>query len=189
MSQKIDQLLKQIEELEVELFDEVRKKEEEFLESVEDKKTHLKEHIVGTYEYFSSFSLTTIVSLPFIWMMLIPIVIIDICVTIYQFICFPLYKIPKVKRKDYVVIDRYKLYYLDRFQKINCWYCEYFNGVVSYVREIAARTEQFWCPIKHSKQLKERHSRYNKFFDYGDFKTYKEKFEKRREEFEDLKKV
>ncbi|MEA1911199.1 MAG: flagellar biosynthetic protein FliR, partial [Spirochaetota bacterium] len=43
---------------------------------------------------------------------------------------FPIYKIPKVKRKDYVVMDRYNLFYLDKVEKINCWYCEYFNGVL-----------------------------------------------------------
>ncbi len=61
---------------------------------------------------------------------------------------------------DYVVIDRYNLFYLDRVEKINCLYCEYFNGVIGYVREIAARTEQFWCPIKYSRGLKDTHSRY-----------------------------
>lgn len=186
MSSKIDQLLEQINDLEVELLEEIRSKEEEFLHNIEDKKTHIKDYAVGTLEYLSSFSLATILSLPFIWMMLIPIFIIDVFVTVYQFICFPLYKIPKVKRKNYVIIDRYKLAYLDRFQKVNCWYCEYFNGVVAYVREIAARTEQFWCPIKHSKSIKDRHSRYSKFFDYGDYENYKKKFEKRREEFKDI---
>jgi len=186
MSSKIDQLLEQINDLEVELFEEIRSKEDEFLHNIEDKKTHIKDYAVGTLEYLSSFSLATIISLPFIWMMIIPIVLIDVFVSIYQFICFPLYKIPKVKRKNYVIIDRYKLAYLDRFQKVNCWYCEYFNGVVAYVREIAARTEQFWCPIKHSKLIKDRHSRYSKFFDYGDYENYKKKFEKRREEFKDI---
>ncbi|MCH9740876.1 MAG: hypothetical protein K0U38_08570 [Epsilonproteobacteria bacterium] len=65
-----------------------------------------------------------------------------------------------MKRSDYVVLDRYNLFYLDKVEKINCLYCEYFNGVIGYVREIAARTEQFWCPIKHS--------RYNRFFDFRD---------------------
>ena len=83
-------------------------------------------------------------------------------------------------------MDRYNLFYLDRVQKINCWYCEYFNGVVAYVREIAARTEQFWCPIKHSKPLKEKHSRYDKFFDFGDYLSYKDEVENRRLNFDDL---
>ena len=83
-------------------------------------------------------------------------------------------------------MDRYNLFYLDRVEKINCWYCEYFNGVIAYVREIAARTEQFWCPIKHSKALKERHSRYEMFFDFGDFMKYREDLKRRRSDFKDL---
>ncbi len=186
MSNKIDDLIEQIKSLEDELFDEFQKKEKEFLNKIEDEKVDIKKNVISSIEYLSSFSLVTIISLPFIWMMIIPIVIIDIFVSIYQFICFPLYKIPKVKREDYVIMDRYNLFYLDKFQKINCWYCEYFNGVVAYVREIAARTEQFWCPIKHGRALKDRHSRYNRFFDYGDYKKYKLELEKKRSNFKDI---
>jgi len=84
------------------------------------------------------------------------------------------------------VLDRYNLFYLGSVEKINCLYCEYFNGVLSYIREIAARTEQFWCPIKHSKLLKDKHSRYGKFFDYGDYLKYKKELTDRRRNFKDL---
>ncbi|MBT3280489.1 MAG: hypothetical protein HOF69_04205 [Campylobacteraceae bacterium] len=187
MSDKIDEIIQQISSLEDELLDEFQKKEKEFLNKIENEKVDIKKNVISSIEYLSTFSLITIISLPFIWMMIFPIIIIDIFVTIYQLVCFPLYKIPKVKRKDYVIMDRHTLFYLDKFQKVNCWYCEYFNGVVSYVREIAARTEQFWCPIKHSKPLKDRHSRYNNFFDYGDYKQYKKELEKRRSDFKDIK--
>lgn len=33
-------------------------------------------------------------------------------------------------------------------EKVNCVYCSYFNGLMSYLREIAGRTEQYWCPIR-----------------------------------------
>ena len=194
MSNKIDELIDKISTLENELLDEFKKKEKEFFYKVENEKVHFqqnvieegKEKIVSSIKYLSQFSLATIISLPFIWSMMIPIVLTDIFVTIYQFICFPLYKIPKVKRKDYIIMDRYNLFYLDKFEKINCWYCEYFNGVVAYVREVAARTEQFWCPIKHHKSIKDRHSRYNKFFDYGDYHRYRKEIEKRRINFKDI---
>jgi hypothetical protein len=117
---------------------------------------------------------------------MIPALLVDIFVSVYQIVCFPIYKIPKVKRSDYVVIDRYNLFYLDRVEKINCLYCEYFNGVIGYTREIAARTEQFWCPIKHSKPQKDMHSRYEKFFDFGDYNTYRKELEDRRADFKDL---
>ena len=84
-------------------------------------------------------------------------------------------------------MDRYHLFYLGRVEKFNCWYCEYFNGVIAYAREIAARTEQYWCPIKHSQVLKDTHSRYDKFFDFGDYIKYREELESRRSDFDDLK--
>lgn len=194
-NKKIDEIISQIKALEDELIEEFKKKETKFFYTMENEKAKFqdrvikegKSKIISSIQYLSSFPLKVILTIPFIWAMIIPIVIIDIFVTIYQAICFPIYKIPKVKRKDYVVMDRYNLFYLDKVERINCWYCEYFNGVVAYVREIAARTEQFWCPIKHSKPLKDKHSRYDNFFDFGDFTQYRKELEKRRTDFEDLK--
>ena len=37
---------------------------------------------------------------------------------------------------------------------INCIYRSYANGLCSYVTEVAARTEQHWCPIKHARRLR-----------------------------------
>lgn len=194
MSTRIDEIILQIKTLESELVDELKEKEKEFFYSIEKEKVIFEEKvikegrskIVSSLQYLSSFSLPEILVLPFIWSMIVPAMILDISATIYQAICFPVYKIPKVKRRDYVIMDRYNLFYLDRFEKISCWYCEYFNGVIAYVREMAARTEQFWCPIKHSKSLKETHSRYEKFFDFGDYAKYREELEKRRTSFKDI---
>lgn len=191
---KIDEITQKIKRLEDELFVEFKKKEKEFFFKIENEKVKFEERvikegksqIISSIKYLSSFPVIVILTIPFIWGMIIPIILADIMVTIFQAICFPIYKIPKVKRKDYVIIDRYNLFYLDRVEKINCLYCEYFNGVTAYVKEIAARTEQFWCPIKHSKPLKDRHTRYDNFFDYGDFLTYKEKLKETRSNFKDL---
>ncbi|MCD4758721.1 MAG: hypothetical protein K8R39_10645 [Arcobacteraceae bacterium] len=193
-NKRIDEIVLQIKELEDELLEEFKKKEEQFFYRIENEKVKFQERvikegkskIISSIKYLSSFPLGVILTIPFIWAMIIPIVMTDIFVSIYQAICFPIYKIPKVKRKEYVIIDRYNLFYLDRVQKINCWYCEYFNGVVAYVREIAARTEQFWCPIKHSKSLKEKHSRYDNFFDFGDYIKYRDEIENQRLNFDDL---
>ncbi|MEA3352665.1 MAG: hypothetical protein U9Q33_02465 [Campylobacterota bacterium] len=191
----IEKLTRQIKELEDELIEELKAKEEELFFTIHNGKVKFEESIikkgrkkiVSSVKYLSSFSFLAVLTIPFIWLLLIPAFILDIAVTIYQYICFPIYKIPIVKRGSYIIIDRYNLFYLDRIEKINCWYCEYFNGVISYVREIAARTEQFWCPIKHSKHLKDKHSRYDKFFEYGDYKSYRKELEKRRDDFHDIK--
>ncbi len=194
LENKIDEITKKIKILEDELIEEFKQKEQEFFYTIENEKIKFEERIIkegkskviSSIKYLSSFPVIVIVTIPFIWAMMIPALLADISVTIYQYICFPIYKIPKVKRKDYVIMDRYNLFYLDKVEKINCWYCEYFNGVIAYVREVGARTEQFWCPIKHSKALKDKHSRYDNFFDYGDYKKYREELEKRRADFKDI---
>ncbi len=195
MDKRINEIISEIKSLEDELIEEFKKKEEKFFYKIENEKVKFeqrvikegKSKIISSIKYLSSFPITVILTIPFIWGMMIPIVMTDIFVTIYQTICFPIYKIPKVKRSDYVIMDRYNLFYLDRVEKINCWYCEYFNGVVAYVREIAGRTEQFWCPIKHSKPLKDKHSRYDSFFDFGDFRKYRKDLNTKRVDFDDLK--
>jgi hypothetical protein len=155
MDSRINEIVLQMKTLENELMDELKKKQDEFFYTLEDKKVKFEESVVkegrakvvSSIKYLSSFPVLVILTIPFIWSMMIPALIADIFVTIYQVVCFPIFKIPKVKRKDYIIIDRYNLFYLDRVEKINCWYCEYFNGVIGYTREIAARSEQFWCPI------------------------------------------
>lgn len=191
---KIDEIVSKIKVLEDELLEELKHKEKEFFYKIENGKAKFQHDVIeegrlkitSSLKYLSSFPVLAVFTIPFIWSMMIPALLIDIFVTIFQSVCFPIYKIPKVKRKDYIVMDRYNLFYLDKVERINCWYCEYFNGVVAYVREIAARTEQFWCPIKHSTPPKEKHSRYDNFFDYGDYSTYVRELKKRRENFKDL---
>ena len=197
IDKKIDEIREKIIELESELEEEFKKKHKEFFYKIENNKIKFEERIIkegkskitSSIKYITSFPVAVIFTIPFIWAMMIPALMVDISVTIYQAVCFPIYKIPKVRRKDYILMDRYNLFYLDKVERINCWYCEYFNGVIAYVREIGARTEQFWCPIKHSRTPKEKHSRYNKFFDYGDYLKYKEELSKRRGDFKDIEKA
>ncbi len=101
----------------------------------------------------------------------------------YQHTCFRLYGIPRVRRRDYVVIDRHQLAYLNVIEKLNCVYCGYANGVMAYVREIAARTEQYWCPIKHASHMLAPHNRVGRFADYGDAEAYRETLARLRREF------
>ncbi|WP_428408400.1 hypothetical protein [Hyphococcus sp.] len=109
-----------------------------------------------------------LIAAPFIYAVFFPILALDIFVVIYQAICFRLWGIPRVKRAEYVIIDRHRLPYLNAIQKLNCIYCGYANGVIAFVAEIASRTEQYWCPIKHAAPALHAHSRYYDFLDYGD---------------------
>jgi hypothetical protein len=118
--------------------------------------------------------LLVILSSPLIYACVLPFLLLDASVAMYQLVCFPIYGIPKVRRKDYLVFDRGRLAYLNTIQKVGCIYCSYANGLLALITEIAARTEQHFCPIKHSHPLVYTHSRYGKFLPYGDARAYRE---------------
>jgi hypothetical protein len=120
-------------------------------------------------------------------MMLIPAIFLDIWLFIYQQTAIRLYKIPLVKRSDYIVFDRWQLAYLNWIQKIDCIYCSYFNGVMQYSVEVAWRTEKYWCPIKHANKKAWEHAWEEHFADYWDPKWFKKAFWNIKE-FEKLKK-
>lgn len=71
------------------------------------------------------------------------------------------------------MIDRQRLGYRNALEKMYCMYCGYANGLIAYVREVAARTEQYWCPIKHGQPIIDPHERYHLFEDYGDADGYR----------------
>ncbi len=110
-----------------------------------------------------------------IYVGIIPFLLLDLFVSVYHAVCFPIYGIAKVKRADYLVFDRGHLAYLNALEKLNCAYCSYANGIIAYTREIAARTEQYWCPIKHARRVIGTHARYALFEDYGDAEHYPER--------------
>jgi hypothetical protein len=122
-----------------------------------------------------------ILTAPFIYALIVPLILLDLCVSLYQAVCFPVYGIPKAKRADYFVFDRHHLAYLNALEKLNCAYCSYANCLIAYVREIAARTEQYWCPIKHARRVVGSHPRYLTFDDYGNAEGYQQRLAEFRE--------
>lgn len=114
-----------------------------------------------------------LLSAPVIYSLVFPLALLDLFITVYQWLCFPVYGIAKVRRRDYLVFDRRYLGYLNALEKINCAYCSYANGLIAYVREIGARTEQYWCPIKHARKLAAAHPHYAEFVDYGDAEAWR----------------
>ena len=110
---------------------------------------------------------------PVIYAMIVPIVLIDLSGMLYQAICFPVYGIPKVRRRDYLVFDRHHLAYLNALEKLNCAYCSYGNGVMAFMREVVARTEIYWCPIKHARRVLGAHPYYQGFADFGDAEAFR----------------
>lgn len=191
---RIDELLGKIEALENELVQELRAIEPKLMYTIRDKKVRFsaeikKQHRLMirkwfNYVYDSGFMIT--LTMPLVWMILIPALVLDAVVSLYQLICFPVYGIPFVKRGEYIVMDRHSLRYLNIIEKLNCTYCAYFNGLMGYLREVAARTEQYWCPIRHARSIRPAHSRYRHFFAYGDAEAYRQGLSGVRKRFEDV---
>jgi len=123
-----------------------------------------------------------VLSAPAIYALIVPLVLLDLFVAIYQSVCFPVYGIPRVRRRDYLAFDRGQLAYLNALEKLNCAYCSYANGLLAHVREVASRTEEYWCPIKHARRVLGLHARYGRFVDYGDADAYRRDLERLRAE-------
>lgn len=134
-----------------------------------------RQYRTGIWSYLAKAPLSFILTAPVIYGMIVPLVVLDLTITLYQHICFRVYRIPLVKRSDYLVIDRHHLVYLNVIEKMNCVYCGYSNQLIEYAREIIARTEQFWCPIKHAQRTLDAHPRTRLFLDYGDAEAYQQK--------------
>jgi hypothetical protein len=134
----------------------------------------------GIWRYLRTAPLGYVVSAPVIYSLIVPLVLLDAWITIYQQVCFWVYGVPRVRRSDYFVIDRHRLGYLNAIEKLNCVYCGYANQLIEYTREVAGRTEQFWCPIKHARRTRDPHPRSRGFLDYGDAEAYPAGVEERR---------
>lgn len=132
--------------------------------------------------YLSRSPVLHYITAPVIYSLIIPISLLDLFVTVYQWICFPVYGIRRVKRSTFIASDRRKLSYLNIIEKLNCEFCGYSNGVIAYAREVASRTEQYWCPIKHSRGVRSCHHRYYDFIDYGDAEGFRARAQKLRED-------
>lgn len=194
MNDSLETLLERMRQLEKEILMELQKKEVEFFYEVrrgkirftEEARTRHKLLVKRFAAYVRGSRFLILLTAPVIWFCLLPIAFTDLVMTLYQAICFPIYGIPKVKRSDYIKLDRRHLAYLNWAEKLNCEYCGYANGVLACASEIAARTEQYWCPIKHALRMKSMHSRYRFFFDYGDAEHYRQQIETVRRSFEDI---
>ncbi|MES1981890.1 MAG: hypothetical protein V4443_05370 [Pseudomonadota bacterium] len=184
MKEHIDELLTRICVLQDELEDEYRKS----LQAFEIRRAQLADDFLRQQQHYKSsllqFLLRTrplvAVTAPLVYLGWIPFLLMDMFVSVYQFLCFPVYRIPKVRRSDYIFFDREDLPYLNIIEKFNCFYCSYGNGVAAYTREVAARTERYWCPIKHARRMRSAHQYYPDFWDYGDAEAFRQGLERLR---------
>ncbi len=194
MNPKISELLTRIQQMELEIEQEMKRKRTELQADFEETRVRFEHEVLkqqrrfktGLFKYILSANWRTALTAPVIYAVFFPMVLLDLSVTLYQHICFRAYGIPRVKRSDYFVYDRAHLAYLNVLEKINCAYCSYGNGLMAYAREIVARTEQYWCPIKHARKVLAAHPYYTGFVEFGDAQSYKDELEKLRTELAKL---
>jgi hypothetical protein len=194
MNSRLDALFAEIKTLEREIVRETQKQEAGFCYEVHGHKVRFteaakardKQFRLSLHRYLLNSRLLVVLTTPIIWLCLVPIALADLVGSFYQAVCFPIYGIPKVNRSAYLALDRHRLSYLNFIEKLNCDYCAYANGILAYFTEIAARTEQHWCPIKHARCIKCAHDRYKLFFDFGDAQKYREHVEEIRRSFQDV---
>jgi len=195
MNPKISELLDRIQQMELEIELEMKRKRTELQADFEETRVRFEREVLeqqrrfktGVISYLLTANLLSVLTAPVIYALFFPMLMLDLSVTIYQHICFRAYGIPRVKRGDYFVYDRAHLAYLNLIEKINCAYCSYGNGLMAYGREIVARTEQYWCPIKHARKIMAAHPYYTGFVDFGDAQSYKDELENLRTELAKLK--
>lgn len=181
MPTRVDALIDRIRSLEDELEVEFSKQRSGFRFGLEHGRARFEEEAIRRLaerrtrllKYVLSSPLLVAVTAPVIYSLLIPFALVDLWVSIYQAVCFRVYGIPQVRRGLYMNFDRTGLPYLNALEKLNCAYCSYVNGVIAYVREVASRTEQYWCPIKHTRRVVGAHRRYDGFEDFGDGEGYR----------------
>ena len=181
MPSRLDELLAHISQLERELETELESRRHQWRYRLEAQRVRFEREVRQAHKrikqsipaFLRESNPLSIVSAPVIYSLIVPVALLDAWITAYQLCCFPLYGIARVRRSSYIVIDRHHLAYLNAIEKFNCFYCSYANGVFAYVREVAGRTEQYWCPIRHASRLTGSHRHYGQFVDYGDAEGYR----------------
>jgi hypothetical protein len=183
MTAQLDELMERLRSVEAEIETALAKRREELRFRLDNRRILFEQQVLRMHRaiktrasrYFIDANPLIVLSAPVIYSLIVPFVLIDLWVMAYQAICFPIYKIPKVRRRDYLVFDRHHLAYLNIIEKINCAYCSYCNGAIAFVREVASRTEVYWCPIKHARRVLGPHPHYQGFADFGDAEQYRAK--------------
>lgn len=183
MNDRIQKLLKQMTAMEDDLREALHQQETSMLFEIKGKRVEFEHTIKQTHRRlktrFFHWRVTdrpqNLITGPVIYSMIVPLAILDLFVSVYQAVCFPVYRVDKVHRGDYIVLDRQHLEYLNFVEKFHCTYCAYGSGLIAYVSEIVARTEEYFCPIKHARRILGTHSRFRRFLDYGEAAAYEAK--------------
>lgn len=183
MDINIDAAIARIREIEEDLRATIEAQKARFKYDVKERRIRFEDAVLrrhralrtGLVRYLFSTRVPSILAAPVVYGLIVPLVLTDLSVSVFQAICFPVYGIRKVPRGDFVAIDRHHLAYLNPIEKLNCAYCGYANGVLAYARTVAGRSEEHWCPIKHARRTQGEHPAYWNFAGYGDAEDFARK--------------
>jgi len=192
MNDKIKEMIEEIEAMKVKLGEEIAQQEKDISYEIQNGYVRFekevynrqKENMKNLLAWFRDIPLLHLLASPLVYAMVIPAILFDIILFVYQQVIFRIFKFKFIKRSDYILFDRQYLGYLNSIEKLNCLYCSYFNGLMQYASAIAGRTELYFCPIRHAKKVAYQHDYYDEFFSYGDEDKYQEKLEEIRKQFQ-----
>ena len=188
MSDKIRDIIAEIEAMKVKLGKEIADQESHisyeiqngYVKFEKDVLAKQNENMKNLLAWFREVPLLHFLTAPIIYAMVIPAILVDVIIFIYQHVVFRIFKFEFLKRSDYIVFDRHYLGYLNPIEKLNCVYCSYVNGLMQYASAIASRTEFYFCPIKHAKKVAYDHDYYQDYLAYGDEGDYQKKLKELR---------
>ena len=188
MDNEIEDMVRRLVSLENEIERKLEDHRNKFQYRLDEKRAVFEEEVIrrhrliktGLLKFLRHSPFATIIVTPVIYSLIVPLAFLDLGVHIVQLICFSAWGMEKVRRSDFVIIDHQRLAYLNGIEKLNCMYCSYANGVISYAREVASRSEQYWCPIKHALRVRTPHQRYRSFVEYGDAEGFRARLEELR---------
>ena len=154
MTPQIDALSEKIRALEGELDAELAKRRAELRIGLEHGRIAFEEELLRRHRelrqkllpYLLGANPLVLLTAPVIYAGIVPFLLLDLFVSVFQAVCFPIYGIAKVKRADYLVFDRHHLAYLNALEKLNCAYCSYANGIIAFTREIAGAHRAILVP-------------------------------------------
>ena len=143
MNQHIQQLLDQITVLEDDLRNALNEQPSTIFFQINGKRVKFEKNMQETHRRlklnFFRWLVTdrpqNLITGPIIYAMIIPLLVTDLFISFYQFSCFPIYGIKKVRRGDYIIFDRQHLDYLNWIEKFHCTYCAYGSGMIAYVSD------------------------------------------------------
>ncbi|MDH5394680.1 MAG: hypothetical protein OEW97_00255, partial [Gammaproteobacteria bacterium] len=133
MNTQIKKIMDKIYALEEELRTLLYEQQSQFSYTIAGKRVEFEQNIRDAHKKLKTSSfywlLTSnprhLISAPFIYGLIFPLLVFDLGVSFYQSVCFRLYGITLVKRSQHIIFDHQHLAYLNFFEKLNCLYCSY----------------------------------------------------------------